>query len=76
VSTVISRQEFSIMQSQFSESVLFEVPFCVSQCSVVKVVSMLGTEFNCSAYLFVHTCLRGIIVLPFNHFLGVFLCHK
>lgn len=76
VSTVVSHQEFSIVQSQFSESISFKVPFCLSRCSVVKVVSMLGTEFACSAYLFVHPCLRGISILPFSHFLCVFFCHK
>jgi hypothetical protein len=34
------------MQSRFFESPLLEVPFCPNRFAVVKVLSMLGTEFS------------------------------
>jgi hypothetical protein len=69
-----SKNLCNTVQSHFSESQLLEVLFHLSQCSVVKFVSMLGTIFDQSAYLCVHMHLSGITVLPFSCFPCVFLC--
>jgi len=41
-----SKNLWNTVQSQFSESQLLEVLFHLSQCSIVKFVSMLGTIFS------------------------------
>jgi len=62
------------VESREFESRLFEFPFLPSRYATVKVVSMLGTEFGCSAYFCVHMCLSRIRVLLYSRFLCGFLC--
>jgi hypothetical protein len=64
ITELVSRRKYNTVHSRFSESRFFECPFSPSSCAVVQVVSMLDTEFSCSAYLCVHTCVSGITVLP------------
>ena len=60
--------------SRFSESRLFEVPFRLSWCIVVRVDCKLHTQFSCTVYPWEDTRVSGFSLLPFSPCLCVFLC--
>jgi len=61
-------------ESRYFESRLFEVLFRPSPCAVVKIISIAGTRFSCSALLCMHTCLRGFASTSFSIFCVVYHC--
>jgi hypothetical protein len=60
------------VQSQLSETQLFEVLFCQSQCAEFEVITVLDAEFRWSVYLCVNMLFSGITVLSYSVF---FLCY-
>ena len=61
------------MQSQFSETQLFEILFRPSQCAEFEVITVLVAEFRLSVYLIVNMHFSGITVTVLSYSLSLFL---
>lgn len=69
----ISSNPILVVEQVTVESLFFEVPFRPSRWAVAKVHCVLGKKFGCKTYRCVKVYLSGMIVLPFNRLLWIFL---